>query len=194
MPKEWFVVDRADFVGLSDEALEMLTETQDLVRDEVPAADRARLSARAARRERHRLDVLRRDARDRVPRRRATTTSRRCGCASGSSTTTCARRSRRATCARSTTCSTSTAGSAATSSTAPSSCARSATTSPTTATMARTYGMVFAPQLVLFDLGYVTRRAYERASPAARRSAEDGARRCRTAPATTSTRWRSRRS
>ncbi|HEX4451873.1 MAG TPA: DUF2254 family protein [Kofleriaceae bacterium] len=34
--------------------------------------------------------------------------------------------------------------------------------------MARTYGMVFAPQLVLFDLGFVTRRAYERASPAAR--------------------------
>lgn len=33
--------------------------------------------------------------------------------------------------------------------------------------MAKTYGMVFAPQLVLFDLGYVTRRAYERASPAA---------------------------
>jgi hypothetical protein len=26
--------------------------------------------------------------------------------------------------------------------------------------------MLFAPQLVLFDLGYVTRRAYERASPA----------------------------
>jgi len=35
------------------------------------------------------------------------------------------------------------------------------------ATMARTYGMVFAPQLAIFDLGYVTRRAYERASPAA---------------------------
>ncbi len=35
------------------------------------------------------------------------------------------------------------------------------------ATMARTYGMVFAPQLALFDLGFVTRRAYERASPAA---------------------------
>ncbi|MGE5181507.1 MAG: DUF2254 family protein [Acidobacteriota bacterium] len=35
------------------------------------------------------------------------------------------------------------------------------------AVMARTYGMVFAPQLALFDLGYVTRRAYERASPAA---------------------------
>jgi len=35
------------------------------------------------------------------------------------------------------------------------------------ATMARTYGMVFAPQLAVFDLGYVTRRAYERASPAA---------------------------
>jgi hypothetical protein len=34
------------------------------------------------------------------------------------------------------------------------------------ATMTRTYGMVFAPQLVLFDLGFVTRRAYERASPA----------------------------
>lgn len=33
--------------------------------------------------------------------------------------------------------------------------------------MSRTYGMVFAPQLALFDLGYVTRRAYERASPAA---------------------------
>jgi hypothetical protein len=33
--------------------------------------------------------------------------------------------------------------------------------------MARTYGMVFAPQLALFDLGYVTRRAYLRASPAA---------------------------
>jgi hypothetical protein len=28
MPKEWFVVDRADFVGLSDEALEMLTESK----------------------------------------------------------------------------------------------------------------------------------------------------------------------
>jgi hypothetical protein len=35
------------------------------------------------------------------------------------------------------------------------------------ATMSRTYGMLFAPQLALFDLGYVTRRAYERASPAA---------------------------
>lgn len=35
------------------------------------------------------------------------------------------------------------------------------------AVMARTYGMVFAPQLVLFDLGHVTRRAYERASPSA---------------------------
>ncbi|HUS30322.1 MAG TPA: DUF2254 family protein [Kofleriaceae bacterium] len=33
------------------------------------------------------------------------------------------------------------------------------------AVMARTYGMLFAPQLALFDLGYVTRRAYERASP-----------------------------
>jgi Predicted membrane protein (DUF2254) len=33
--------------------------------------------------------------------------------------------------------------------------------------MARRAGMIFAPQLVLFDLGYVTRRAYERASPAA---------------------------
>ncbi len=33
--------------------------------------------------------------------------------------------------------------------------------------MARSYGMLFAPQLALFDLGYVTRRAYERASPAA---------------------------
>ncbi|HEY0990761.1 MAG TPA: DUF2254 family protein, partial [Kofleriaceae bacterium] len=28
MPKEWFVVDRADFVGLSDEALEMLSESR----------------------------------------------------------------------------------------------------------------------------------------------------------------------
>jgi hypothetical protein len=35
------------------------------------------------------------------------------------------------------------------------------------AAMARQYGMLFAPQLALFDLGYVTRRAYERASPAA---------------------------
>ena len=35
------------------------------------------------------------------------------------------------------------------------------------AQMARTYGLVFAPQLAIFDLGYVTRRAYERASPAA---------------------------
>lgn len=33
--------------------------------------------------------------------------------------------------------------------------------------MARTYGMVFAPQLALFDLGFIVRRAYERASPAA---------------------------
>ncbi len=35
------------------------------------------------------------------------------------------------------------------------------------AAMTRTYGMVFAPQLAIFDLGFVTRRAYERASPAA---------------------------
>src|SRR5438067_861761 len=28
MPKEWFIVDRADFVGLSDEALEMISETK----------------------------------------------------------------------------------------------------------------------------------------------------------------------
>jgi hypothetical protein len=35
------------------------------------------------------------------------------------------------------------------------------------AVMARTSGMLFAPQLALFDLGFVTRRAYERASPAA---------------------------
>ncbi len=34
------------------------------------------------------------------------------------------------------------------------------------ADMARTYGMVFAPQLAIFDLGFITRRAYERASPA----------------------------
>ncbi|MBA3538268.1 MAG: DUF2254 domain-containing protein [Deltaproteobacteria bacterium] len=33
--------------------------------------------------------------------------------------------------------------------------------------MARNYGMLFAPQLAIFDLGFVTRRAYERASPAA---------------------------
>jgi len=35
--------------------------------------------------------------------------------------------------------------------------------------MARTYGMVFAPQLAVFDLGYITRRAYDsqrRAAPA----------------------------
>ena len=35
--------------------------------------------------------------------------------------------------------------------------------------MARTYGMVFAPQLAVFDLGYITRRAYDsarRAGPA----------------------------
>ncbi|HEY4242081.1 MAG TPA: DUF2254 family protein [Kofleriaceae bacterium] len=35
------------------------------------------------------------------------------------------------------------------------------------ADMARDYRLVFAPQLAVFDLGYVTRRAYERASPAA---------------------------
>lgn len=34
------------------------------------------------------------------------------------------------------------------------------------AAMARTYGMVFAPQLAIFDLGYVTRRAFEGASSA----------------------------
>src|SRR5206468_635601 len=28
MPKEWYVVDRADFVGLSDEALEMMSESR----------------------------------------------------------------------------------------------------------------------------------------------------------------------
>src|SRR6185436_4957526 len=28
MPREWFVVDRADFVGFSDEALEMLSEAK----------------------------------------------------------------------------------------------------------------------------------------------------------------------
>jgi hypothetical protein len=35
------------------------------------------------------------------------------------------------------------------------------------AVMARMSGMLFAPQLALFDLGFVTRRAYERASPVA---------------------------
>ncbi|NVB83629.1 MAG: DUF2254 domain-containing protein [Kofleriaceae bacterium] len=35
------------------------------------------------------------------------------------------------------------------------------------ADMARDYDLLFAPQLVLFDLGWVTRRAYERASPVA---------------------------
>jgi hypothetical protein len=35
------------------------------------------------------------------------------------------------------------------------------------AMMAKTYGMVFAPQLAVFDLGYVTRRAFEARSPAA---------------------------
>jgi hypothetical protein len=35
------------------------------------------------------------------------------------------------------------------------------------AIMSRRYGMLFTPQLVIFDLGYVVRRAYERASPAA---------------------------
>jgi hypothetical protein len=35
------------------------------------------------------------------------------------------------------------------------------------AEMATRYGMVFAPQLAVFDLGYVTRRAYESKSPAA---------------------------
>lgn len=34
------------------------------------------------------------------------------------------------------------------------------------AVMARTYGMVFAPQLAIFDLGYVTRRAFEHVSSA----------------------------
>lgn len=33
--------------------------------------------------------------------------------------------------------------------------------------MSRHFGMIFAPQLAIFDLGFVTRRAYERASPAA---------------------------
>lgn len=33
--------------------------------------------------------------------------------------------------------------------------------------MARTYGMVFAPQLAVFDLGYITRRAFEARSAAA---------------------------
>lgn len=35
------------------------------------------------------------------------------------------------------------------------------------AQMARTYGLVFAPQLAVFDLGYMVRRAYEADSPAA---------------------------
>jgi hypothetical protein len=35
------------------------------------------------------------------------------------------------------------------------------------ANMAHAYGMVFAPQLAVFDLGYVVRRAYESKSPAA---------------------------
>ena len=33
--------------------------------------------------------------------------------------------------------------------------------------MARTYGLVFAPQLAVFDLGYMVRRAYEAGSSAA---------------------------
>jgi hypothetical protein len=35
------------------------------------------------------------------------------------------------------------------------------------ANMAHAYGMVFAPQLAVFDLGYIVRRAYESKSPAA---------------------------
>lgn len=39
--------------------------------------------------------------------------------------------------------------------------------------MARAFGLVFAPQLAVFDLGYITRRAYERASPAANELLQD---------------------
>lgn len=35
------------------------------------------------------------------------------------------------------------------------------------ANMAHAYGMVFAPQLAVFDLGYIVRRAYEQKAPAA---------------------------
>lgn len=166
MPKEWFVVDRADFVGLSDEALEMLTETRtwyemrcllQLEHGFVHALTKASdtvstfsdaLRVIATRAEAHhdeqtlRLGIrffnnyLREAIKARNLRAVYDVFQQY-------------RRLGRELVDR------------------PELLREIGKHFAYYAEMARKFGMVFAPQLAIFDLGFVTRRAYERASPAA---------------------------
>jgi hypothetical protein len=166
MPREWFVVDRADFVGFSDEALEMLTETKTwyemkclqqlelgFLRAMLGATDTVSVFSDAVRviavrsHERHDEQALRLAIRFFNNFLREAIKARNLRAVYD-----VFHQYRKL--------------------------ARTIVDRPELlveigrhftyyATMARNFGMVFAPQLALFDLGYVTRRAYERASPAA---------------------------
>jgi predicted membrane protein DUF2254 len=166
MPREWFVVDRADFVGFSDEALEMLTETKawyemkclqqlelGFLRALHGPTDTVSVFSDAVRviacrsHERHDENALRLSIRFFNNFLREAIKSRNLRAVYDVFHQ--YRKLARALVDR------------------PELLREIGKHFVYYAVMARTYGMVFAPQLALFDLGYVTRRAYERASPAA---------------------------
>lgn len=166
MPKEWFVVDRADFVGLSDEALEMLTETRTwfemkclqqiehgFLRALHSANDTVSTFSDATRVIGTRADLHHDEQALRLCIRFFNNYLREAIKARNLRAVYDVfhqyRRLARDLCDR------------------PELLREIGHHFAYYGTMARTYGMLFAPQLVLFDLGYVTRRAYERASPAA---------------------------
>ena len=166
MPKEWFVVDRADFVGLSDEALEMLSETKTwyemkcllqlehgFLRSLHGASDNVSTFSDATRVIACRMDGHHDEQALRLAIRFFNNYLREAIKAKNLRAVYDVfhqyRRLGRELVDR------------------PELLREIGKHFSYYAGMARTYGMVFAPQLAIFDLGYVTRRAYERASPAA---------------------------
>lgn len=166
MPKEWFVVDRADFIGLSDEALEMLTEAKTwlemkcllqlehgFLRSLSNAHDAVSTFSDALRVIACRAEAHHDTAALRLTIRFFNNYLREAIKAKNLRAVYDVfhqyRRLGRELCDR------------------PELLREIGKHFSYYAVMARTYGMVFAPQLAIFDLGYVTRRAYERASPAA---------------------------
>jgi len=166
MPKEWFVVDRADFVGLSDEALEMLSETKTwyemkcllqlehgFLRSLAGASDSVSTFSDATRVIACRMDGHHDEQALRLAIRFFNNYLREAIKAKNLRAVYDVfhqyRRLGRELVDR------------------PELLREIGKHFSYYAGMARTYGMVFAPQLAIFDLGYVTRRAYERASPAA---------------------------
>lgn len=166
MPKEWFVVDRADFVGLSDEALEMLNETKTwyemkclqqlehgFMRSLEKATDSVSTFSDALRVIAIRAELNHDEQALRLAIRFFNNYLREAIKAKNLRAVYDVfhqyRRLGRELCDR------------------PELLREIGQHFSYYAVMAKTYGMVFAPQLAIFDLGYVTRRAYERASPAA---------------------------